>query len=90
MAVARDLLALTSSIQTLTTVTAALAAATTCVEPHRSDMQALVLRLRRLADDMTARQISADWHSAANLLDRELAPTLDAWVLVARRVWTLN
>ena len=85
--VARDLTALTSSIETLTTLTAALANAATCVEPHRADMEALVLRLRRLADDLEARQLSADWRSAATLLDRELTPTLDAWVLVARRVW---
>jgi hypothetical protein len=89
LAAVRDLPGLTTSVQTLTTLTAALARARACVEPHRRDFDALVVRLCRLVDAVIARQVSADWNAVADLLERELAPTLDAWLLVARRVWSL-
>ncbi|MEQ1871208.1 MAG: hypothetical protein ABL961_14430 [Vicinamibacterales bacterium] len=85
----RDLPGLTSSLQTLTTLTAALARARECVEPHRRDFDALVVRLCQLVDAVTERQVTADWNAVADVLERELGPTLDAWVLVARRVWSL-
>jgi len=89
LAAVRDLPGLTTSVQTLTTLTAALARAKACVEPHRRDFDSLVVRLCRLVDGVIARQVTADWNAVADLLERELAPTLDAWLLVARRVWSL-
>lgn len=89
LAAVRDLPSLTTSVQTLTTLTAALARARACAEPHRRDFDALVVRLCRLVDAVIARQVAANWTGVADLLDRELSPTLDAWVLVARRVWSL-
>jgi hypothetical protein len=90
LAAVRDLPGLTTSVQTLTTLTAALARAKACVEPHRRDFDGLVVRLCRLVDGVIARQVTADWTAVADLLERELAPTLDAWLLVARRVWSLS
>ncbi len=88
-AAVRDLPGLTTSIQTLTTLTAALGRAKTCIEPHRADFDALVLRLCRLVEAVIAHQVNADWNAVATLLERELAPTFDAWVLIARRVWSI-
>ncbi len=88
-AAVRDLPGLTTSVQTLTTLTAALGRAKACIEPHRADFDALVLRLCRLAEAVLAHQVNADWNAVATLLERELVPTLDAWVLVARRVWSI-
>lgn len=84
-----DLPVLTSSVQSLTTVTAALAHARVCTQPHRRDFDAIVLRLCRLVDGVIASQVAAEWIGVADLLDRELVPTLDAWSLVARRVWSV-
>lgn len=86
---ARDLPALVASVQTLTTLTVALARARRCHEPHRADFDALVLRLCRLVEDVLAQQRNAEWQAVASLLERDLLPTLDAWVLVARRVWSV-
>ncbi len=83
----RDLPALVRSVQTLATITAGLAGAHACAEPHRSDLDALVLRICRVVDGVVTSQASARWAVVADVLDRELVPTLDAWVLVARRVW---
>jgi hypothetical protein len=88
-AAVRDLQGLTTSIQTLTTITAGLGDAMSCPEPHRRDFDALVLRLCRLVDNIIVLQVRADWNGIAELLDRELTPTLEAWVLVARRVWSV-
>lgn len=89
LAAARDLPELTSSIQTLTTLTAALARAKVCVEPHRADFDSLVLRFCRLVDGIITRQVRGDWKAVADQIDLELIPTLDAWHLVARRVWRI-
>jgi hypothetical protein len=88
-AVARDIPRLITSVQTLTTLTAALGRARSCTEPHRSDFDALVLRLCGLVEALIALEVTADWNGVATQLDAELVPTLDAWVLVARRVWSL-
>lgn len=89
LAAARDLPELTSSIQTLTTLTAALARAKACVPPHRADFDALVLRCCRLVDGVITRQVRGDWKGVADLIELDLVPTLDAWHLVARRVWRM-
>jgi hypothetical protein len=86
-AATRDLPDLTSALQTLTTVTAVLANAPRAVEPHKSDFDALVLRLCRLVDGIIERQVSTDWRAVADLLEHDLAPTFDAWKSVTRRVW---
>src|SRR5262245_14005483 len=44
MASRRELPQLTTSVQTLTTLTAVLSKAKECIEPHRSDLEALVAR----------------------------------------------
>lgn len=89
LAAARELPPLTNSVQTLTTLTAALSRAKSCIEPHRADFDALVHRLCRVVDGAITRQVAADWRGIADLIELELVPTLDAWVLVARRVWRL-
>jgi hypothetical protein len=85
----RDLPALTSAVQTLTTLTSALGDASDCVEPHKSDFDGLVLRLCRIVDAIISAQVESDWYGVAIVLDHELAPTLDAWASVARRVWKI-
>jgi hypothetical protein len=89
MAAARDLPALTMAVQTLTTITAGLGAAAACREPHRSDCDALVLRLCRIVDAIISHRVSADWRGVSDVLERELAPTLDAWASITRRVWKI-
>jgi hypothetical protein len=90
MAATRDLPELTSSIQTLTTVTAVLSRARACGEPHRTDFDALVVRFCRIVDAITNDRAQHAWPSVADTLERELAPTLEAWSLVARRVWRMD
>jgi hypothetical protein len=85
----RDLPALTGSLQTLTNVTAMLASATDRVGPHRRDFDGLVARLCGIVDAVTGNQARQDWPAVADVLDAELAPTLTAWSLVVRRVWTV-
>lgn len=85
--VLRTLSELTSSVHRLAAVTGALADARTGAAPHGADLAALVVRLRRLVEDMTARQAATDWIGVADLLERELLPTFDAWVAVTRRIW---
>ena len=87
MAARRDLPALTAAVQSLTTVTSGLGHSAPCVEPHRADVDALVLRLCRLVDAITASQVQSEWRAVADILERDLAPTLDAWASVIRRVW---
>jgi hypothetical protein len=89
MAAIRDLPALTRSLQTLTTVTCGLANARICTPPHRADLDALVQRLCLVVDAVVTRQAVEGWSMVADVLERELAPTLDAWALVARRVWNM-
>lgn len=84
-----DLPALTGAVQTLTTVTAALARAPRCLEPHRADLDGLVLRLCRIVDAVISNRVALEWRSVADVLDRELTPTLDAWASVTRRVWKI-
>lgn len=85
-----DLPELTATVQTLTTVTTVLANARLCAaEPHKTDVEALVLRLCRLVDAIIANQMALDWRAVADVLERELAPTLDAWASVTRRVWKI-
>lgn len=88
-AATRDLPDLTAAVQTLTTVTAVLGNAPRCPEPHKSDLDALVVRLCRLVDGIIERQVQTDWRAVADLLDNDLVPTLDAWASVARRVWKM-
>ncbi len=90
MARLRELPDLTSSVQTLTTVTAVLAKARACTEPHRTDLDSLVARFCSLVDTVTSLRSGEDWPAVAGLLERELAPTLEAWGLVARRVWKVD
>ena len=90
MARLRELPQLTTSVQTLTTVTAVLSKAKECVEPHRSDLEALVVRFCTIVDTLTTARERQDWSRVAEQLERELAPTLDAWALVARRVWKVD
>jgi hypothetical protein len=90
MAQLRELPQLTTSIQTLTTVTAVLSKARACGEPHRSDLEALVVRFCTLVDTVTNGRGRQEWSLVADLLERDLAPTLDAWALVARRVWKVD
>jgi hypothetical protein len=89
MTAARDLPALTMAVQTLTTITAGLGAAPRCRESHRSDCDALVLRLCWIVDAIVSHRVNADWRGVADVLDRELAPTLEAWASVIRRVWKI-
>ena len=84
-----DLPALTASVQTLTNVTAMLARARESVGSHRTDFDALVLRLCAVVDAIIARQSCQEWAGVADVLDTELAPTLAAWASVVRRVWTM-
>jgi hypothetical protein len=90
MARLRELPQLTTSVQTLTTVTAVLSKAKACVEPHRADLEALVARFCTIVDTLTTDRERQQWTSVADQLERELAPTLDAWGLVARRVWKVD
>ena len=90
MARLRELPQLTTSVQTLTTMTAVLSKAKACVEPHRRDLEAAVIRFCTIVDSVTNGRESHDWGGVADLLERELAPTLDAWSLVARRVWKVD
>ncbi len=85
----RDLPALTGSVQTLTNVTAMLAAARDSVGSHRSDFDALVSRLCGVVDAIIERQARQEWPGVADILDVELTPTLAAWSSVVRRVWTV-
>ena len=85
----RDLPALTGSVQTLTNVTAMLAAARQSVGSHRSDFDALVSRLCGVVDAIIERQARQEWPGVADILDVELTPTLAAWSSVVRRVWTV-
>lgn len=85
----RDLPALTASVQTLTSVTAMLAGARESVGSHRTDFDALVVRLCAVVDAIISRQSQVDWVGVADVLDTELAPTLGAWASVVRRVWTV-
>jgi hypothetical protein len=89
-AATRHLTDLTSSIQTLTTVTVVLSRARACGEPHRADLDGLVVRFCRIVDAMTNDRVNGAWQSLADALERELAPTLEAWGLVARRVWRMD
>lgn len=88
-AAVRDLPALTGSVQTLTNVTAMLAAAREGVGSHRTDLDALVSRLCTVVDAIVDRQARQEWPGVADVLDVELAPTLAAWASVVRRVWTV-
>ena len=90
MAATRDLPELTSSVQTLTTVTSVLARARQCTEPHRTDFESLVVRFCRIVDDITTFRAHGEWQHVADVLERELAPTFEAWGLVARRVWRMD
>jgi hypothetical protein len=85
----RDLPALTGSVQTLTNVTAGLAAARERVGSHRGDFDALVSRLCGVVDAIIERQARQEWSAVAEILDVELTPTLAAWSSVVRRVWTV-
>ena len=85
----RDLPALTGSVQTLTNVTAMLAAARESIGSHRADFDALVSRLCGVIDAIIAHQAKQEWPAVADILDVELAPTLAAWSSVVRRVWTV-
>jgi hypothetical protein len=85
----RDLPALTTSLQALTNVTAMLARARESVGSHRTDFDALVLRLCTVVDAIITRQSGAEWAGVADVLDTELVPTLAAWASVVRRVWTV-
>jgi len=88
-AAVRDLPALTGSVQTLTTVTAGLAAARERVGSHRSDFDALVSRLCGVVDAIIERQARQEWPGVADILDLELTPTLAAWSSIVRRVWSV-
>ena len=89
-AAVRDLPALTGSVQTLTNVTAMLAAARESVGgSHRADFDALVSRLCGVVDAIIERQARQEWPGVADILDLELTPTLAAWSSVVRRVWTV-
>ena len=88
-AAVRDLPALTGSVQTLTNVTAMLAAARDSIGSHRADFDALVVRLCGVIDAIIERQAKQEWRAVADILDVELAPTLAAWSSVVRRVWTV-
>jgi hypothetical protein len=88
-AAVRDLPALTGSIQTLTNVTAMLAAARESAGSHRADFDALVSRLCGVIDAIIERQARQEWPAVADVLDVELAPTLAAWSSIVRRVWTV-
>lgn len=88
-AAVRDLPVLTGSIQTLTNVTAMLGAARERVGSHRSDFDALVLRLCSVIDAIIQRQARQEWAAVAEILDVELSPTLTAWASIVRRVWTV-
>jgi len=85
----RDLPALTGSVQTLTNVTAMLAAARESLGSHRADFDALVARLCSVIDAIIERQAKQEWPAVADILDVELTPTLAAWSSVVRRVWTV-
>ncbi len=85
----RDLPALTTSLQTLTNVTAMLAAAPEHVGAHRRDFDGLVARLCGIVDAIIERQARQEWSGVADVLDGDLAPTLSAWSSVVRRVWTV-
>jgi hypothetical protein len=85
----RDLPALTGSVQTLTNVTAMLAAARESLGSHRADFDALVARLCGVIDAIIERQAKQEWPAVADILDVELTPTLAAWSSVVRRVWTV-
>lgn len=89
IAAVRDLPALTRSVQTLTTVTLGLANVGTCPPQHRADLDALVVRFCRIVDAAVECQAAAGWLQVADVLERELAPTLEAWALVARRAWNV-
>ncbi len=86
---ARDLPALTASVQTLTNVTATLARGRASVGSHRTDLDALVPRLCAIVDAIIARQSNGEWARVADVLDTELTPTLAAWASVVRRAWTV-
>jgi hypothetical protein len=88
-AATRDLPELTSALQTLTTVTAVLVSAPCAAAPHKADLDSLVVRLCRLVDGIIEHQVAADWRAVADLLDQDVAPTLDAWTSVTRRVWKI-
>jgi hypothetical protein len=89
LAAIRDLPSLTSAVQTLTTLTSALSEASLCVEPHKTDFDALVIRFCRIVDTTIAAQVESNWRGVADVLERELAPTLDAWASVTRRIWKI-
>ncbi len=82
--------ALVRLVQTLATVTARLARAGTCAEPHCADLDAVALRLRGVVDAIARHQAGARWALVAEVLEHELAPALDAWILVAGRVWNMT
>jgi hypothetical protein len=90
MARLRELPQITASVQTLTTVTAVLSKAKACVDAHRTDLEAAVARFCAIVDALTTNRERQDWPRVADVLERELAPTLDAWTLVARRVWKVD
>jgi len=85
----RDLPALTGSVQTLTSVTAGLAAARESVGSHRADLDGLVARLCGVVDAITEEQARQQWPAVADILDMELTPTLAAWSSIVRRVWSV-
>ncbi len=78
-----------ASVQTLTNVTAMLAAARESVGSHRTDFDALVSRLCGVVDAIIERQARQEWPAVADVLDVELTPTLAAWSSIVRRVWTV-
>ena len=90
MAATRDLPELISSIQTLTTVTAVLARARACGESHRSDFDSLIARFCGIVDTVMNDRAKGVWPSVADALERELAPTLEALGLIARRAWRME
>ena len=75
----RDLSGITSALQNLAMVTAMLATTHDALAPGRRDFDALVLRLCRIVDAIISKQAAQDWIAVGEILERDLAPTLDEW-----------